>query len=284
MAIPRSLAPLSAIVALLAAFPAAADPGKRTQVKWLGHAAFQVTTPAGKVLLIDPWISNPVLPNGKEVAAGIAKADYILVSHGHFDHIGDAVEIAKRTGAKLVASFPLATNLVRIWGYPAAQAGMDTSGDPGGELRLPGGEVTIAFTPAVHSSGLDYPGAGEKETRPVAYGGSPVGFVIRIQGGPTIYHSGDTAFFRDMEVIGETYAPEVSLLNIGGHFGMEPAMAARAASALKTKLVVPHHFKTFPLLTQDAGAFFAELDKRKIAHAEPPPGGTLSFEGKKLAK
>lgn len=217
-----------------------------TQIRWFGHAAFEVITPSGKVLLIDPWITNPANPKGKEDLAQIDKADYILISHGHFDHVGDAVTIAKKTGAHLISNFELATNLVRMWGFPTAQAGMDTGGNPGGELKLAGGELTIAFTQAIHSSGLDYPdAAGEKETRPVAYGGVPVGFVIVIQGGPTIYHSGDTAYFKDMETIGETYHPDLALLNIGGHFGMEPPMAAKAASAVKAKVVVPMHYKTF---------------------------------------
>ena len=119
---------------------------------------------------------------------------------------------------------------------------------------------------------------------PVAFGGAPVGFMIQIQGGPTIYHSGDTAYFREMEVLGETYAPDLALLNIGGHFGMEPPAAARAAAALKAKWVVPHHFKTFPILTQDAKPFFALLDQRKIAHVEMQVGSTLVFEGKKLKR
>ena len=256
-----------------------------SKIKYFGHAAFEVTTPGGKVFYIDPWITNPGNPKGKEDLAKIEKADYILITHGHSDHVGDAVTLAKKTGAKLVASVELGSNLVRIMGFPEKQAGIDTLGNPGGELKLPGGEVTIAFTPAVHSSGLDYPEGNEgKSSKPVTYGGTPVGFILQIKGGPTIYHTGDTAYFKDMETIGETYSPDLSLINIGGHFGMEPRMAAKAASAVKSKLVVPHHFKTFPTLTQDTQAFFADLDKKGIPHLEMQPGSVVVFDGRKLKK
>jgi L-ascorbate metabolism protein UlaG (beta-lactamase superfamily) len=251
-----------------------------TKIRWLGHAAFQITTPSGKVLFVDPWITNPANPQGKQDLAQADKADYILITHAHSDHVGDAVALAKKTGAKLVSSFELGTNLVRTAGFPAAQVGMDTAGNPGGEIKLPGSDVTVAFTPAIHSSGLDYPGA----PNPVSYGGAPVGFVIKIDGGPTIYHTGDTSYFSEMQQIGEEYAPDVSLVNIGGHFGMEPPMAAKAAATVKTKLVVPMHYKTFPILTQDAKPFFDLLDAKKIKHVEMMPGGAIVFEGKNLKK
>jgi len=126
----------------------------------------------------------------------------------------------------------------------------------GGEITIANGEVVVAMTPALHSSGLGNPFAKDREEEPeLAAGGNAAGFVLQIRNGPTIYHSGDTAYFKDMEIIGEQYAPDVALLNIGGHFGMEPAMAARAAASVRVKLVIPMHFGTFPVLTQDTTFF-----------------------------
>jgi len=110
------------------------------------------------------------------------------------------------------------------------------------------------------------------------------GFVIAIRNGPTIYHSGDTAYFKDMETIGEIYSIDVALINIGGHFGMEPKMAARAALSVRAKLAVPHHFGTFPGIVENADGFSVELKRLKIPFYEMKPGETISFRGKQLAQ
>lgn len=255
-----------------------------TKIRWFGHAAFAITTPKGKVLLIDPWLSNPSNPDvkaGKDPLAAVPKVDYILITHGHRDHVGDAVEIAKRTGATLICNPELAGNLVKLADFPKERAETDAIMGIGGEIQIADGEVTVAMTPAVHSSSVFNPKAGPNEPER-AYGGNPAGFVLIVKNGPTIYHSGDTAYFKDMETIGESYSIDIALLNIGGHFGMEPKMAARAAQSVRTKLAVPQHYATFPGIAQNADAFAAELKRLKIGFYEMKPGETLGFRGRQL--
>ena len=257
---------------------------QETKIRWFGHAAFSITTPNGKVLLIDPWIKNPANPDakdGKDPLPGISKADYILLTHGHRDHVGDAVEIAKQTHAVLICNPELAGNLVKLIGFPKEQAETDSIMGIGGEIEIAGGEVTVAMTSAVHSSSVFNPNADANEPER-AYGGNPAGFVVIVKNGPTIYHTGDTAYFKDIETIGETYAIDLALLNIGGHYGMEPKMAARAAQSVRAKLAVPHHFATSPGITQTSDVFAAELKKLKVAFYEMKPGETVAFRGKKF--
>ena len=259
---------------------------QETKLKWFGHAAFSITTPNGKVLLIDPWLKNPSNPetkDGKDALAAVPRVDYILLTHGHRDHVGDAVEIARKTGAVLISNPELAGNLVKLADFPAKQAETDAIMGIGGEIQIADGEVTVAMTPAIHSSSVFNPKAGANEPER-AYGGNPAGFVIVIRNGPTIYHSGDTAYFKDMETIGETYSIDVALLNIGGHFGMEPKMAARAAQSVRAKVAIPQHFGTFPGIVQNADGFAAELKKLKIDFYEMKPGETITFRGKQFVR
>ena len=253
---------------------------QETKIKWFGNAAFSITTPNGKVLLIDPWLRNPANPeakDGKDPLVAVPKADYILLTHGHRDHVGEAVEIARRTKALLICNPELAFNLVKLTDFPAQQVDSDYIMQMGNEIHIADGEVMIAMTPAVHSSSVFNPKAGPNEPER-AYGGSPAGFVIAIKNGPTIYHSGDTAYFRDMDTIGENYSLDVALLNISQ---MGPKMAARAAQSVRTKLAIPMHFGTGgPVQTADG--FIAELKKLKLSSYEMKPGETISFRGKQL--
>jgi L-ascorbate metabolism protein UlaG (beta-lactamase superfamily) len=257
---------------------------QETKVKWFGHAAFSITTPGGKVLLIDPWLKNPSNPeakDGKDPLASVSKVDYILLTHGHRDHVGDAVEIAKKMGAVLISNPELAGNLVKLADFPVKQAETDAIMGIGGEIQIADGEVTVAMTPALHSSSVFNPKATATEAER-AYGGNPAGFVLIIKNGPTIYHSGDTAYFKDMETIGEEYQIDIALLNIGGHFGMEPRMAAKAAKSIRAKLAIPQHYATFPGIAENSSVFASELKKLGIPFYEMKPGGTISYRGKQM--
>jgi len=285
LVLPLALATLSALAtAALAA---------ETRITWHGHAAFEIQTPKGAVLMIDPWLNNPKNPDaagGKDAVEAIGKVDYILITHGHFDHVGDAVPLAKKTGARLVASFELGSNMAKLLGYPADQMGFDTLMNPGGEITIADGEVKVLMTPAIHSSGLQNPKAGPDQPD-LVYGGAPGGFLITIKDGPTIYHTGDTDYFKEMYTLGHCHCITVALVNTGGHFGMEPRMAAEAAKAVRAKYAVAQHWGTFPVLAQDTRAFEEALkDKPWYSFKSAPkfigmvPGQTVVFEGEELKK
>jgi L-ascorbate metabolism protein UlaG (beta-lactamase superfamily) len=226
-----------------AARPAPAEKG-RTELTWYGHAAFRIKTPSGKSILIDPWIDNPANANGKADLTTLSAVaiDLILVSHGHEDHVGNALDLARKSKAKLVATYDLGKALMSI-GYPAAQVGMDTQGNFGGTIEALDGEVAITFVPAVHSSQVT------RDARtPGLDGGAPGGFLISIKDGPTLYHTGDTDVFADMALIRGAKPVDYMLACIGGHFTMDPARAAKAVKLVKPRQVVPMHFGTFPLL------------------------------------
>jgi L-ascorbate metabolism protein UlaG (beta-lactamase superfamily) len=263
--------PRLALAALALALPLAAPAAGRTEITWYGHAAFTVKTPKGTVLAIDPWMSNPAAKD-KEAAQKIEKVDYILVTHGHSDHVGDAIALATRTGAKLVTNFDLSKALVAA-GYPKEQATVMTAGNIGGTLQL-GDEVSVTMVAALHSSTFQ-----KDEASPVQAGGNPIGFVIRIAGGPTVYHTGDTEVTSDMKLVGERNKVDVMLACIGGHFTMDPAGAALAATLVRARTVVPMHFATFPLLKGTPAALARELKARgaRATVAEMQVGETRVF-------
>jgi L-ascorbate metabolism protein UlaG (beta-lactamase superfamily) len=200
-------------------------------ITWLGHATFLITSPGGKRIVTDPWLTgNPMCPPDR---GRIDEADVILLSHGHSDHSGDVVATARATGAPVVAVFELGTWLRKKGLQNVIDMGI------GGTVSVAGLEVTM--TSAVHTSSVDEGGT-------TVYLGQPAGFVVRLENGQKIYFAGDTALFGDMRLIGEIHAPEIAFLPIGGHYTMGPEDAARAARLLGVRQVVPMHYGTFPLL------------------------------------
>ncbi len=202
-----------------------------TELTWLGHASFRVDTPAGTRIYVDPWLSGPTCPEAERTAE---RADLVLITHGHGDHIGDAIPIQQATGCAIVAQ-------VEIRGWLTAQGatddGMATSMNKGGTISVAG--VSVTLTDANHSSSGPN---GE-------YLGEPCGIVLGIPGGPTIYFAGDTNVFGDMALIRRIYAPDLAVLPIGDHFTMGPREAAVALELLGVSQCVPCHYGTFPLLT-----------------------------------
>ena len=196
---------------------------------WLGHAAFRLDTPGGKRVYVDPFLNgNPKCPSSEQSPE---RVDIIALTHGHGDHVGDTVELAKRFSCTVVAPVELA-------GWLGGKQGVEDVRDPnkGGTVDLDG--VKFTLTNAFHSSSNN---DGE-------YMGEPCGVVVTLEDGTKIYFAGDTCVFGDMQLIGRLYSPDVAVLPIGGHYTMDPKEAALALELLGTKRCVPCHFGTFPVL------------------------------------
>lgn len=211
--------------------------GRRFHLTYLGHSTFRLTTAAGKVVLIDPWVANnPACPPAMK---RLDRVDLMLITHGHFDHIGDAVEIAGRHAPDVAAVFETC-----LW-LQSKGVGKTSPMNKGGSQSLAG--VGITMVGADHSCGiLD---KDEKGRDVVVYGGEACGYVVTLEDGFRIYHAGDTNVFSDMKIIGDLYRPDLALLPIGDLFTMSPREAAYAIRLLGVTKVVPMHFATFPPLT-----------------------------------
>ncbi|MBI3750526.1 MAG: metal-dependent hydrolase [Chloroflexi bacterium] len=245
-----------------------------TSITWYGHACVEVRTPGGRTILIDPWFGNPRSPL---TADAVERCDVMLVTHGHHDHLGaapgavreaDALAIARRTKP----AWPCVHELSLWLEDRLAGAGVEIIGmNKGGSVDARG--IGVSMVHADHSAG-DWSAAAEGPL----YLGEPVGFVLRLEDGSTLYHAGDTALFGDLRLIGEIHRPDLAMLPIGGHYTMGPAEAAWAVELLGVHEVLPLHYGTFPILAGTPAALRDALAARGLGGVtvhEPAPGATI---------
>ncbi|MHA1536841.1 MAG: metal-dependent hydrolase [Alphaproteobacteria bacterium] len=260
------------LAAVLAPLPAAAQ---KAEVLWLGQASVRITSTTGKVIMIDPFLrKNPKTPKKWKDLKALGGIDVILITHGHFDHTADVGALAKLTGAKVVGSGALVGQLVGFGVIPRKQA---ISMNKGGTIMPMGPGVKISMVPAEHSSSLRLPDPTTKKPR-LVYAGAPVGYVVKLENGFTIYHSGDTGVFGDMALIHALYKPDLALVSIGGHFTMDPGGAAFALTKLlRPKIVIPIHYGTFPPLKGTPAELAKALGGAPIKMMAIAPGQAVKF-------
>ncbi len=225
------------------------------KITWLGHSAFMIE--GTKKVLVDPFITGndkaPVKPDDLD-------CDIIAVTHGHGDHLGDAIFISKRKDVPVLAIYEIAEY---INSKGAKAVGMNFSGT----YDYEGAKITMV--PAMHSSGITETGFSHS-------GGLPAGFIIEMDG-KVVYHAGDTGLFGDMKIIGEIYKPDVALLPIGGLFTMDTRLAAIAAKWIKPKVVIPMHYNTWPPINANPELMRGELEKENIKLVVLNPGESYEF-------
>ena len=258
----------------LAAEPAWAQTNK-IEVHWLGQATTKITTLTGKVIVIDPFMTNnPKTPPAMKNLDALGKVDVILVTHGHGDHTGDVSELQKRTGATVLGPAGLIATMVDLGWIPAEKA---VRFGKGGKVQPAGPQITITQTRAEHSSEVTVtdPATKKSTTYP---GGEPAGFIVEMENGFKLYHMGDTGLFGDMRLIGDYYKPDLVMIPIGGHFVMDPKDAAYATKEmLKPKYAIPFHYGTFPVLKGTPQEYQAALGQTSTQVFPISPGDKLTF-------
>jgi len=241
----------------------ALDPG--TRITWHGHACVEVVSERGTRILVDPWFGNPTSTRS---ADSVDACDVLLVTHGHGDHLGEAVAIAQRTKP----AWPTIHEM-SLWLDRQLQDGRErvVGFNKGGTVDAGGVKVTMVS--AVHSAGNWSDALGV----PV-YLGDPAGYVVELENGFRFYHAGDTTVFGDMRLIGDLYHPDLAMLPIGGHYTMGPREAALAVELLGVPDVMPIHYGTFPILAGTPDELRSELASRGLGHVAihaPAPGGMV---------
>ncbi len=266
---------LAGLVGACATTQAPASSGKKVEVLWLGQAATKITTPGGKVIVIDPWLTtNPKTPAQYKNLDALGRVDLILVTHAHGDHLGDAPALATKHNAPVWAPAGLANSLVTLGMLPANLA---PRMNKGGVITPLGPDIKITMTRAEHSSELVWknPATGNNETH---VGGEPVGFILELENGFKIYHMGDTGLFGDMRWIGKYYKPDLLLIPIGGHFVMSPKDAAIATrDLLKPKFAIPIHYGTIPQLKGTPQEYLDALGTTSVKVFAINPGDKVDF-------
>jgi L-ascorbate metabolism protein UlaG (beta-lactamase superfamily) len=245
---------------------AMASIGRETTITWLGHATFHLRSPGGKRLLIDAWIdTNPVCPEAWKQLVRDEGVDTIFVTHGHFDHIADLIAVAKQTNATIVAQYD-------VTGWLAGKGITEeklVGFNKGGTVEV--GGIRATMTHATHSSTFNDNGT-------IVPLGTEAGYVLRMENGFTIYHTGDTAVTMDMQIVRDLYQPELCILPIGDHFTMDPRQAAYALKLIQPKFAIPEHYATFPLLrgTPDALREHCKEFGVDVTVLAPAPGESIS--------
>lgn len=250
------------------------------EVLWLGHATTRITSIEGKVIVIDPFLKkNPKTPAEYKDLEALGKVDLILITHGHADHIRDLGELATMTGATVVGPWGLIRNLGALGVLDSSKS---IAMNKGGTVSPLGRGIQVHMVPAEHSSELLLPSLGlydsESKGPTDIEGGNPVGYVIELENGFKIYHSGDTDLFGDMALIHQFHAPDLALICIGGFFTMGPERAAFAVRELiKPKQVMPIHYGTYPVINRSPAEFRTFLGDAPVEMFEVKPGQALKF-------